>query len=83
VAVLEQKGPSMQGTFVKLEERHREALQERARAEGCTMSDLIRRATIQFFDLPTDGPIGAVVEQHVTNGNAVTIGEHPNNGGAS
>lgn len=53
----------MQATFVKLDEAHRRILQERARGEGCSMSDLIRRATILHFHLPTGGPNLAVEEQ--------------------
>lgn len=53
----------MQATFVKFEQRHRQLLQEKARRDGCSLSDLIRHATIHFFDLPTDGPNMANVEQ--------------------
>lgn len=53
----------MQATYVKFQETHRDLLIEEARRRGCTMSDLVRQATIHFFHLPTDGPKQATTEQ--------------------
>ncbi|MGH8525968.1 MAG: hypothetical protein ACREXY_17730 [Gammaproteobacteria bacterium] len=43
----------MQSTFVRLNAAHREILQRQATAEGCSLSDLIRRAVIVQYKLPT------------------------------
>lgn len=45
---------SMRPVYVKFEERHHRILRQRARDEGCSISDVIRRAAIGFFHLPTD-----------------------------
>ena len=55
---------TMQAVYTKFEERHRDLLREEARQRGCTISDLVRQATIAFFHLPTDGPFMATMEQN-------------------
>lgn len=62
----------MQAVFVKFQDRHRIFLKEKARQRGCTMSDLVREATIDFFSLPTDGPDIAVMEQKHAESPGVT-----------
>lgn len=44
----------MKPTFVKLEPRHKEILKGIAQRDGCTISDVIRRALIREYHLPTD-----------------------------
>lgn len=46
---------TMRPVYAKFEERHHAILKQRARDEGCTLSDLVRRATISVFSLPTTG----------------------------
>lgn len=70
---------------LRLNQLHDDALQRIARQEGCSVSDLLRRAAIQVFSLPTeDTNSGEVVdtvapmpEQHSTNGAASPSGETP------
>ena len=56
---------------VRLADFQDEALQRLARQEGCSVSDLIRRALIQTFSLPTEATIpvqmpekGSVIPQN-------------------
>ena len=59
----------MQATFVRLDEGHRQLLMQEAARRGCSLSDLIRQATISFFHLPTNGPKEAIKEQRPDNAN--------------
>lgn len=58
-------------TFVKLDESHRELLRELAESEGTTISALLRRAVITYFNLPT-GSQKLAVNSHISAG-AVSI----------
>lgn len=53
----------MQATYVKFENKQRELLKEEALRRGCTISDLVRQATIHFFNLPVGGPKATAMEQ--------------------
>ena len=46
---------SMRPVYVKFAESHHRILRQKARDEGCSISDLVRRATIGLFHLPTGG----------------------------
>lgn len=65
---------SMRPVYVKFEERHHRILQQRARDEGCSMSDLIRRATIGLFHLPTRSEeFASAGEQSATRSGGLSV----------
>lgn len=53
----------MQATYVKFSEEDRAFLIREAQRRGCSMSDLVRQATLDFFNLRSDGPERAFKEQ--------------------
>lgn len=76
---------------LRISAEHDDTLQRLARAEGCSVSDLIRRAVIRTFFVADDatqrGEIADTVapmpEHHTTDGHTPAIGTNPDNGGAS
>jgi hypothetical protein len=62
-----------QATFVKLDPAQREVLDGLAKAEGSTMSALLRRAAIAVFHLPIDGTeTAAAGANHAAEDNAAS-----------
>jgi hypothetical protein len=54
-----------------------DALQRIARQEGCSVSDLLRRAAIQMFSLPIDATDGGDETQDASQSAPVPSGETP------
>lgn len=41
--------------FVRMEQRHVEILISKAAEDGCSVSDLVRKACISYFNMPVSG----------------------------
>lgn len=70
---------------VRISAEHDDTLLRLARAEGCSVSDLIRRAVIRTFFVPDDATqragrddtVAPMSDQHSTNGAASPSAELP------